>query len=96
MIKPNGNSVLLETVNLEYKKGIANYVVTAADQNDNLPVSFKLIKNQGNKLVFENPKHDFPQRIIYKLISKNKINAWIEGKIKGKFRKREFEMERMP
>ena len=31
MIKPNGNSVLLETVNLEYKKGIANYVVTAAD-----------------------------------------------------------------
>ena len=95
IIKPNGDSILQETVNLEYKKSITNYVVTTADQNDNLPVSFKLIKNQNNKLIFENPKHDFPQRITYKLISKNKILAWIEGTIKGKFKKKEFEMERI-
>ena len=80
IIKPNGDSMLQETVNLEYKKGISNYVVTAADQNDNLPVSFKLIKYQNKKLIFENPQHDFPQRITYKLVSKNKMLAWIDNK----------------
>ncbi len=95
IIKPNGDSMLQETVNLEYKKGITNYVVTAADQNDNLPVSFKLIKHQNNKLIFENPEHDFPQRVVYKLISKNKILAWIEGTIKGELKKKEFQMERI-
>ena len=95
IIKPNGDSMLQELVNLEYKKGISNYVVTAVDQNDNLPVSFKLIKYQNKKLIFENSQHDFPQRITYKLVSKNKMLAWIEGTIKGEFNKREFEMKRM-
>lgn len=95
IIKPNGDSILQEKVNLEYSNGNTFYIPVVNGQNDNQPVTFKLIKNQNNELVFENPEHDFPQRVAYKLISKNKILAWIEGKIKGEFKKKKFEMERM-
>ncbi len=95
IIKPNGDSILQEKVNLEYSNGNTFYIPTVSGQNNNEPVIFNLIKNQDNELVFENLEHDFPQRVVYKLISKNKILAWIEGNLKGRFKKKEFEMDRM-
>ena len=46
---------------------------------------FKLAKVSANELVFENPAHDFPQRVIYKL-SGDKLDARIEGTMSGKLR----------
>ena len=40
-------------------------------------------------LVFENPKHDFPQRIGYQRKG-NALLAWIEGTQNGKVRRVEF------
>lgn len=31
------------------------------------PVAFKLVRASAGEAVFENPKHDFPQRIVYRL-----------------------------
>lgn len=45
--------------------------------------SFKLVKLAGNEAVFENPAHDFPQRIIYKLDGTT-LAARVEGNNKGK------------
>jgi hypothetical protein len=95
IIKPNGDSILQEKVNLEYRNGNTFFTPIVSGQNNEQPVVFKLISNKDNQLVFENPEHDFPQKIVYKLLSKNKILAWIEGKIKGEFKKKEFNMERM-
>jgi Domain of unknown function (DUF6265) len=30
------------------------------------PVAFKLVRSSKNEAVFENPRHDFPQRIAYR------------------------------
>ena len=38
----------------------------------------------GSKAVFENPTHDFPQRVIYRSDNKATLNARIEGKQDGK------------
>ncbi len=46
--------------------------------------SFKLIKFENKKAIFENPKHDFPTRIIYGQNPDSSLFARIEGKIKGK------------
>jgi hypothetical protein len=41
-------------------------------------IGFKLVKSLKTELVFENPKHDYPQRIIYSKDKKGDITAFIE------------------
>jgi Domain of unknown function (DUF6265) len=44
------------------------------------PTAFPAIKVTANEAVFENSKHDFPQRIIYRLDKADSLFARIEGK----------------
>jgi Domain of unknown function (DUF6265) len=46
--------------------------------------------------VFENPTHDFPQRVAYKLESPDALRARIEGQRNGRERVIEFPMRRTP
>jgi Domain of unknown function (DUF6265) len=55
-----------ESVQLYYKNKHFWYVPTVPDQNEAKPVAFKLIDARAGTFVFENPQHDFPQRIIYR------------------------------
>ena len=57
--------------------------------------SFKLIQNSKQEAVFENPAHDFPQRIIYRLQPDGSMTARIEGKMNGSERGIDFPMERV-
>lgn len=41
--------------------------------------SFRLVELKDHRAVFENPQHDFPQRIIYRRISDDSLIARIEG-----------------
>jgi hypothetical protein len=41
--------------------------------------SFRLVRVDGNSVVFENPHHDFPQRIGYTLNADGSLTAFIEG-----------------
>ena len=42
-------------------------------------------KEVGDKMaIFENPDHDFPQRVIYRLDDQGRLSARIEGTIQGK------------
>lgn len=67
-IKISGkDSVFLETIELVHRDNHFWYIPTVPDQNNALPVPFRLVKEEGMKLTFENPQHDFPQRIIYYL-----------------------------
>jgi Domain of unknown function (DUF6265) len=43
-------------------------------------VEFPLVERADKKVVFENPKHAFPQRIIYWLDADGSLRARIEGK----------------
>ena len=40
---------------------------------------FQLKKLDDNEVVFENPDHDFPQRVIYRLIDSDHLRGRIEG-----------------
>lgn len=46
--------------------------------------SFKLVKWTADEAVFENPAHDFPQRVIYRLAGTDALAARIEGMMNGK------------
>jgi hypothetical protein len=44
------------------------YTPTVPDQNDAKPVPFRMVSYEGHVVVFENPDHDFPQRIVYRFV----------------------------
>lgn len=41
-------------------------------------------------IVFENPEHDYPQRVAYRLDGPDALTAWIDGTMKGTPRRVEF------
>jgi hypothetical protein len=71
--------------------GEINYVAKPSGQAE---TAFKLIRASATEAVFENPQHDFPQRVIYTLKNGGKLMAAIEGTKDGKTRRVEFNYER--
>lgn len=56
--------------------------------------TFKLIKGSANEVIFENSRHDFPQRVIYRLQGDGSLLGRIEGVSKGKEKSVDFPMTR--
>lgn len=75
-----------ENVLLKYVDGKLCYAPTVTDQNGGKEVVFPLkeISEGGKKFVFENLKHDYPQRIIYHFKNETTLDARIEGIVGGK------------
>lgn len=48
------------------------------------PVRFQLTELEADKAVFENPAHDFPRRIVYRLLPDERLLTQIAGEIDGK------------
>jgi hypothetical protein len=63
------------------------YVAIPVNQTITL---FALTSFLGNKFIFENDEHDFPQRVIYEFVSDTQLNARIEGMIEGELMSRDF------
>lgn len=74
----NGDTMLLETIEIKQIDGELFYCPAVSNQNNGQAIEFKLTSKKPNELVFENPEHDFPKKIVY-IQEGNNINAWIEG-----------------
>jgi hypothetical protein len=48
------------------------------------------VASAAGSIVFENPQHDFPQRVGYQLRGADSLVAWIDGTVGGKTRRVEF------
>ena len=68
-----------ETITLQQKGDELTYLATIKGQNSDKAVSFMLTKTTENQLVFENPTHDYPQKISYNHVSKDSLVAEISG-----------------
>jgi hypothetical protein len=75
----NNDTLFSETVRLEQRENNLFYIVSVPNQNEEQPVAFKLTSSTVDYLVFENPKHDFPKKITYKLVTKDSLYAEISG-----------------
>lgn len=58
--------------------------------------TFPVRELTATRVTFENPAHDFPQRIVYELRGANGLAAWIEGALGGKPRRVDFTYRRVP
>jgi hypothetical protein len=89
------DTVVQESVSLQERNGQLYYIPTVAGQNDGRAVRFTLTAISDRHMVFENPAHDFPQKITYTLIHPDSLLAEISGKIQGEIKSRGYPMRRV-
>lgn len=88
------DTVFVETIQLEERNSKLSYIVTVPNQNDEKPVSFELTRSNTAQMVFENPNHDFPDKIIYNQVGNDSLLAEISGMKDGKIKKEVFRMKK--
>ena len=91
-----GDTVLNESIKIVARDNDVAFISTVPDQNEGLPVTFKLTYIDPHKMVFENQTHDFPQMITYQEVTQDSLIAEISGTIKGDHRSKRFPMKRLP
>lgn len=75
-----GDSVIpFETIRIFIRDTSFYYEAKAVGQNNEQPVEFKLSSFSDTGFVAENPQHDFPKRITYRLINKDSVHAFVDG-----------------
>jgi hypothetical protein len=88
----NGVTLAFEFMQIRSTAGRSlEFVAKPSGQDE---ATFTLSSLSDTEAVFENPQHDFPQRIVYRL-DRGKLRARIEGKRNGAIRAVEFPMARV-
>ncbi|MFZ1685374.1 MAG: DUF6265 family protein [Candidatus Zixiibacteriota bacterium] len=89
----SGNRISIEKMRIELNGG-RGIVFVADVPHNNAEVLFDLIEyssDDGYRFVFENPTHDYPQRVIYQFRpDQNTLLGRIEGTINGQFKATDF------
>ncbi|MGZ5243583.1 MAG: DUF6265 family protein [Bacteroidia bacterium] len=91
----NGDTIFREKLELAERNDEVFYVATVNEHLAGKPTTFSMVSDSSNKWIFENPNHDFPQRIIYILTSENTLHARVEGTVNGKLQGEDFNMQRI-
>ncbi|WP_293894296.1 DUF6265 family protein [Flavobacterium sp.] len=86
------DTVHFESIQLVQKAEELNYIATVVGQNDDKDVTFKLTSDTNNTFTFENPAHEYPQKIVYKKIASDRLIATISGKQQGKLTQESYPM----
>lgn len=82
-----------ENIVLREKDGELVYETTIKGQNNDKPISFPLLSETENELVFENLQNDYPQKIKYQRNSTTAITISISGTQTGKVVLEQFKMK---
>jgi len=75
----------------ETESGSLILVATPSGQDTN---TFELADIAEHEVTFADPAHDFPQRVIYRLLGPDRLLGRIEGDFNGQFRAVDFPMTR--
>lgn len=67
-------------------------IVLVARPSNQPEASFRLIDQDAFRVVFENPDHDFPQRVLYTRDAEGRLIGRIEGVSRGRERAVDFPM----
>jgi hypothetical protein len=88
------DTLSFESIELLQKGDMLYYIPTVKGQNNDKPVTFKMTSDADNSFTFENPAHDYPQKIVYKKAGANDLIATISGKQQGKDSQESYAMKK--
>jgi hypothetical protein len=72
----NDRVVAFEFLRIERR---GDFLVYIAQPQGNPPTEFKLSSATADQLVFENPQHDFPKKILYRRNKDGSVTAEVSG-----------------
>nr|NQU91276.1 hypothetical protein [Bacteroidota bacterium] len=75
----NGITRITEKLAIVNSNSKISYLATVPGQNDGSTIAFHLVVSTDNSIVFENPEHDFPQRITYWFINDTTLKVDVES-----------------
>jgi hypothetical protein len=84
-----------ETIQLIQKGEDLTYISTIRGQNNDEPATYKLLNSTEKQLVFENPKIEYPKKIVYNQITKDSLSIEISGIKAGKPSLEKYKMSRI-
>lgn len=93
-VTPKKDTVHKETIELMQNEDFLIYTATVKGENNGEPTRFQLTENADSLLVFENPKHDYPQKIRYELNIDKSIFVTISGTQRGKVSSESYLMQK--
>lgn len=83
-ISPKKDTIHSEAMQLMQNGDFLIYSTTVKGENREEPTEFQLRENVDSLLVFENPKHNYPQKIRYQLNIDKSVFITISGTQNGK------------
>ena len=83
-----------EKIQLKQKGENLFYISTIKGQNDDKPVTFKYNIEIVKQLVFENSTNNYPKKIIYSQISKDRMIIQISGIQQGKVSSSKYSLKK--
>lgn len=75
----DGAEKLSENLEIKIVDGKICYLATVPDQNEGKTVRFELTRFSKNEMIFENPAHDFPKKLIYQKDSPTEMFVQVLG-----------------
>lgn len=75
----DGEQAITEYLEIRKKGEQITYTATVPTQNEGKGIEFVLHKPDSLTYSFENPEHDFPQKIIYQKVSDTEIHVSVRG-----------------
>lgn len=90
----NKDTLHFESISLQQIGENLTYTAKVEGQNKNESIPFKLKSITAKQMVFENVKHDYPQKIVYNQITKDSLVAVISGIQEGKPTSEQFAMKK--
>ena len=89
----NSKTIAYEYLRIE-ETGEKSLALFASPSGQNT-ARFDMVSLTENEVIFENPEHDFPQRIIYRLNDEGGLLGRIEGQSGGRLKAIYFPMSRV-
>ncbi|HPG07246.1 MAG TPA: DUF6265 family protein [Saprospiraceae bacterium] len=78
-VMKDSTKIITESLEIYVQNDNLYYAATVPDQNDGKTIVFKLVPGSLTSYSFENPEHDFPNKIIYTNISEGKLTVEVLG-----------------
>ncbi|WP_235297789.1 DUF6265 family protein [Portibacter marinus] len=74
-----GKRVVSENMQIYKEDGIVSLYANVQGQNEGITIAFALQHVDQGRYIFENSRHDFPKKIIYKDISPDTLGVEVRG-----------------
>lgn len=89
------NAEVVATEQMRIERGDDGNLAFIASPSGQATARFVLVSIADDEVVFENREHDFPQRIIYRLLSLDRMLGRIEGVVDGTAKSADFPFRRI-